>query len=193
MEHVNMLRNLCLLLCATFLISACSPTTSTIRSHSTPSVNLSQYKTFGFFEKLDTDERYESLLSQYLKTSTTTEMTQRGFVLSNDEPDLLINFSRNITDKQEVYNRPRATQGAYYTSRGRIAYDTWIEYEPYLDSYQQGVLTIDIVDRKQNKVVWQGVAEGRLDQETQSNLQLSMPKLVSDIFKEFPIVTGLGQ
>lgn len=186
-----MYKNTLLLLCVALLMSACSPTSPNIRSNSNASVDINQYKTFGFFEQLDTDHRYESLLSQYLKEATRAEMTQRGFVFSKEGPDLLINFSNATTDKQEMYNHPRSQVG-YYNYRGRIYYDTWIGYEPYIDNYQHGILTIDIVDRQYNKTIWQGVAEARINKQDQSNLQITTLKIVSAIFKQFPMAAELG-
>lgn len=182
-----------LVLCVSLLISACSPTAPTIRSNANTSVDIKQYKTFGFFKQLDTDHRYESLLSQYLKKATQAEMINRSFSFSEDDPDLLINFSKVISDKQEFYNFPRAHQSGYYNYRGRIYHDTWIGYEPYMDNYQQGILTIDIVDRQHNKTIWQGVAEARIMKQKQSNLQITTSKIVSAIFKQFPIAAELGK
>jgi hypothetical protein len=181
-----------LLVCITLFVSACSPVPPTIRSNSNPSVDITQYKTFGFFDKLDTDYRYESLVTQYLKQASKQEMIKRGFTFSNDNPDLLINFSRQITDKQEIRNLPAANQGRYYNYSGQIYYETMIGYEPYIDNYQHGKLAIDIVDRQQNKMIWQGVAEGRVTEQDQSNLKAAIPKVVADIFKQFPTTNVLS-
>jgi len=151
-----------------------------------PQVNLSEYKSFGFFEKLDTDERYESLLSQYLKASTKAEMQSRGFTFTENNPDLLINFNQETTDKQYVRQIPTTT-GGYYGYRGHVYYDTWVGFEPYIENYQQGTLTIDIVERQQNKMVWQGVAVDVINPDNLKHLDTTVPTLVNAIFKQFPI------
>ncbi len=170
-------------LSAIILISSCTSVSPTIRANINQSANFNQYKTFGFFEKLDTDYNYESLVSQYLKEATKTEMTKRGYVFTDTNPDLLINFHNNIEDKQRVYQVP----APYYSYRGRAYYDTWDGYDAYVDNYTEGTLNIDIVDRKQNKMVWEGIAIGRLSEEDLNNLQPTLQKTVAEIFSKFPL------
>ena len=182
-----MLKNKVLLVMLTLLLSACVAIGPTIHSNATPQVNLNQYKSFGFFDKLDTDQRYESLLSQYLKASTKEEMLRRGFKFTQDSPDLLINFRQDVVDKQALKQFPVTHQGGYYSSGGRLYYDTWVGFEPYLEKYQQGILTIDIVDRQQNKMIWQGAAVEEVSQEKLATLDSAIPKIVNAIFEQFPI------
>jgi len=183
-------RNLWLALCVLFLVTACS-SGPTIRTNVNRSVNFHQYKSFGFFEELDTDKRYQSLVSQYLKEVTIQEMTTRGFVLVADNPDLLINFHTNVENKQVIRQTPSTSYGGgyggYYGYRRSFYYDPLPSYDTYVDNYQEGTLNIDIVDRVQNKMIWEGVAEGRLSQETLTNLQPALHRVVGEIFAEFPI------
>jgi len=178
-------KHILIALCIVFLTTACS-INPTIRTTSNPAVDFNQYKTFGFFQPLDTDSRYESLTSQYLKQATVIEMTQRGFVLSNNKPDLLINFHRDIKNKQQINEIPITGYGGYREYRGRVYYDSWVSYRTFIDNYQEGILNIDIVDSKSNKVVWQGEAIGRQTEEQQNNLQSSLQKTVSQMFTQFP-------
>lgn len=159
----------------------------TVHSTFNQSTNFNQYKTFGFFQPLDTDSRYESLTSQYLKQATVTEMTQRGFVLSNNNPDLLINFQRGIQDKQEIYDIPVSGYMGYNDYWNRGYYGSLAGFRTQVDNYQEGKLNIDIVDRQTNKVIWQGNAVERIDSQQLQNLQSSLQKTVSQVFKQFPI------
>jgi hypothetical protein len=172
-------------LCIVFLTAACT-VSPTIRSSYNQSIDFSQYKTFGFFQPLDTDSRYESLTSQYLKQTTVTEMTRRGFVLSKNEPDLLINFHRDIQNKQHIDEIPITGYGGYREYRGHLYYDSWVGYRTYIDNYQEGKLSIDIVDSRLNKVIWQGEALERINEEHLNNLQATLQKTVSQIFTQFP-------
>tara|TARA_R110002049_G_scaffold280636_5_gene459959 strand:+ start:514 stop:1074 length:561 start_codon:yes stop_codon:yes gene_type:complete len=175
-------------LCILFLTAACS-VNPTIRSNYNQAVDLSQYKTFGFFQPLDTDTRYESLTSQYLKQATVVEMTRRGFVLSNNKSDLLINFHRDIQNKQDIGEIPVTGYGGYHQYRGHLYYDSWVSYRTYVDNYQEGLLNIDIVDSKSNKVIWQGEAIERITERQSNNLQAALQKTVSQMFTQFPIST----
>jgi len=181
MKSKHILITLCILL----LTTACS-INPTIRTAFNQAVDFNQYKTFSFFQPLDTDSRYESLTSQYLKQATVVEMTQRGFVLSKNKPDLLINFRRDIQNKQHIDEIPITGYGGYHQYRG---YDSWVSYRPYIDNYQEGKLNIDLVDSKSNKVIWQGEAVGRVNEEQLNNLQATLQKTVSQLFIKFPTGT----
>jgi hypothetical protein len=63
--------------------------------------------------------------------------------------------------------------------RGHLSYDSWLSYRTY----------IDIVDRQSNKVIWQGEVVGRLSEEQQQNLQVTLQKTVSQMFSQFPLNT----
>ena len=169
------------------LTSSCTAMGPTIRTNVNQSTDFSQYKTFGFLPQLDTDYSYESLVSQYLKEATKKEMTNRGYVFTDDNPDLLINFHNNIEDKQRVYQVPASYNRSYYSYRGRTYYDVWDGYETYVDNYTEGTLNIDVVDRKQNKMVWEGISIGRLSEEDLNNLQPTLQKAVAEIFSKFPL------
>jgi len=176
-----------MVLSITLLITACSGVETRVHSNTNQSVEFNQYSNFGFFRPLDTDSDYESLISQYLKEATTNEMTKRGFVLNNEQPDLLINFHSNVENKQYVHHVPRSNHGGYYSYRGRVYYDAWLGYETYVDNYTEGTVNIDIVDRQQNKMIWEGIAIGHLTDKKQQNMQSTLQQIVIDIFSQFPI------
>tara|TARA_R110001583_G_C5671033_1_gene411092 strand:- start:5466 stop:6026 length:561 start_codon:yes stop_codon:yes gene_type:complete len=181
-------KHIAITFCILFLTAACS-ISPTIRSNYNQAVDFNQYKTFGFFQPLDTDSRYESLTSQYLKQATVIEMTQRGFVLNKNKPDLLINFHRDIESKQQINEIPITGYGGYREYRGHVYYDSWVGYRSYVDNYQEGKLNIDIVDSRTNKVIWQGEAVGRVSKEQENNLQATLQKTVSQMFTQFPAST----
>lgn len=181
-------KHIIITLCILFLTTACS-VSPTIRSNFNQAADFSQYKTFGFFQPLDTDTRYESLTSQYLKQATVVQMTRRGFILSKNKPDLLINFRREIQNKQHIDEIPITGYGGYHQYRGNVYYDSWVGYRPYVNNYQESKLTIDLVDSKSNKVIWQGEAVGRVNEEQRANLQATLQKTVSQMFAQFPITT----
>jgi hypothetical protein len=176
-----MLSRKLLILGLALVLSACSAMGPTVRTNSISPTQISQYKTFGYFEPLNTDQRYESLLSQYLKKQTTMEMRNRGFKYAETDPDLLINFSRTIEDKQQTRHHPSTRYGYF----GRGYYDIWTQFEPYELDYQQDTITVDIVDRKQNKVVWQGMAIDQVQDASASKLQTLAPNVIIEIFKQF--------
>jgi len=170
-------------------LSACA-TGPTIRADADPSVNLSSYKTFGFFEKVSTDKSaYTTLVSTRLKDATRRELEKRGYQYSAANPQLLANFGLNIQDKQEIRSTPTASVGyGYYGYRAGM-YGVWGGYPQDIDTinYQEGTLTVDLVDATKKQLIWQGTAQGRIDKKAIENPGPAIDAVVSEIFTKFPV------
>jgi hypothetical protein len=154
-----------------------------------PAASLPSYGTFGFFTPLATDEAgYSTLLSARLKDATRHELERRGYVYEESNPDLLVNFNVNVTDKTEVRSSPSMSVGyGYYGYRGGM-YGAWSGY-PYdveTTNYKLGTLTIDVVDADRKALVWQGVAEGRVTKKVLENPAPAVDASVTQIFARFP-------
>ena len=69
--------------------TGCASTPNTM-SNADPAVDFGQYRTFGFYDPLATDEAgYESLVSNFLKVSMAQELSRRGLEYA-ESPDLKI-------------------------------------------------------------------------------------------------------
>ena len=147
-----------------------------------PSANFANYRTFGFPERLGTDDRdgYTSLLSQYLKAATTREMQARGYQLS-DDPDLLINFG--VLTQEKIRSTTTPSYGGYYGYRG---YGAWGGYDTTVTQYTEGTLTIDLIDARRNQLVWEAAGTGRIRDEVRANLQPAVNDAVTLLFQQYP-------
>jgi hypothetical protein len=111
------------------------------------------------------------------------QMNAKGYVESAD-PDLWVTFYVKIDTKQEV----RATNYGFY---GGSPY----YYGPYYGygvgttdinviEYKEGSLIIDLVDAKENKLVWQGVGKKTI-QENKIDHSDDIRKTVGQIFYRY--------
>ena len=177
---------------AAVLITACA-TPPTIHRDTNPAANFGSYKTFGFLSPLATDKfPYESLLTQHLKDATRLAMESKGYVFSNNSPDLLLNFYVNIQDKQDVRTTPGSPAyvgygypGGYYGYRSgyyRAYNTTTIE----TINYKQGTLTVDLVDAKQKILAWTATAEGRVSNDALKNPGPAIDTLVANMMTPVP-------
>jgi len=145
--------------------------------------NMKAYRTFAFFNTVSTDgASYTSLLSSRLKAATRAQLERNGYLYSEAQPDLLVNFFLKVVQKQEL----RSTGGYYGYRHGY--YGTWTGY-PYVETidYKEGTLSVDLVDAKQKQLVWQGVAEGEVSEEAQQNPGPAIDNVVAKIFSNFPL------
>lgn len=172
--------------CLLLMNTACT-VSPTVRSSYQQTTDFNQYKTFNFFETLDTDARYESLISQYLKQATVAEMTSRGYQLSKDKPDLLINFHNHIESKQTIQQiSTMGYGGGFYGYQGGFYSGPWMNDRTNFREYQQSTLNIDIVDRQLNKMIWQGTAVRRLTEANLNNLQATLQQTILEILTALP-------
>jgi len=167
-------------------LAACASTPNTM-SNADPTVDFSQYRTFGFFEPLATDDAgYESLVSNFLKVSMAQELAKRGLDFA-ENPDLKVNFYINTKEKMRTYTVPSM---GYYGFRDPFFYDPWPAYPPHetrIDQYTEGTLNIDVVDAKRNKLVWEGMASGRVTDTAIRQLEKTVDDAVAAIMTDFPI------
>ncbi len=169
------------------LSAGCSTSPNTI-ANAAPGVDFTRYSTFGFFSPLATDHQgYESLVSNFLKVAMTQELYVRGLSYS-DSPDLMINFYINTQEK--VRTRSVPTTSGYYTYRNRYRYDPFMSYPAYetrIDQYTEGTLNIDVVDVRAQKLVWEGMASGRVRDTAIRNMEQSIDAAVAAIMEGFPL------
>ena len=168
-------------------LSAGCASRAEIRTDKDPTANIAAPKTFGFFSPLATDKaRYSTLVTARLKAATRTQLEKRGYVYSEEAPDLKVNFFVNVQDRQDVRTTAPAAGRGFYGYR--LGYRAWGAYPYDIEtvSYKQGTLAIDLIDANRNTLVWQGVAQGRLDAKMAKNPTPTIDKVVGEIFANFP-------
>jgi hypothetical protein len=173
------------------LIAGCA-TKPNVRSDYDHSADFAKYRTFNFASPLSTDKLgYSSLVTQQLKAAVTTQMQQRGYVL-DPKPDLLVNFSGKLQEKQDIESTP----GPYYGYRAGF-YGAWPGYamgnEVYTVNYTQGTLNVDMVDSTRMQMVWEGVVVGEVTKAALKDREGSINKAVGVIFTQFPFRAGSAQ
>lgn len=174
-----------LLFLLALLLAACS-TAPTVRSERDAGAVFSAYSTFGFFDPVGTDSAgYETLVTQSLKAATRREMEARGYRYAEAGADLLVNFNAQLADRTEV--QPRAMPVPNPEYYGYRSYITWPDYGVVVDRYQEGTLNIDVVDARRKRLIWEGVAIGRVTEKVQRHRAEAIDKAVAEIFKAYPL------
>lgn len=177
-------------------LSGCAAA-SNIRTDSAPGVDFGQFRTFSFYTPLSTDRAgFHTLVTQQLMFSTRREMEVRGFQFIADpvEADLLINFHTHVAEQIRVRSVPDRWVGPSYWHHRRGFYDPWRDHRRWpshnrldVDQFSEGRLSIDLIDRRHNMLVWEGVASQRLTQRTLNDLGPAMDAAVHAMFRTFPI------
>ena len=112
-------------------------------------------------------------------------MEARGYRHVDSGAELLVNFNAQLADKVEVTPPPvPAAAPGYY---GYRSYVTWRDYGVIVDQYQEGTLNIDVVDAGRQRVIWEGVAIGRVSEKVRRDRAQAIDQAVTEIFKRYPL------
>lgn len=175
------------------LIAAGCTSGPRVRAERDNTADFSRYRTFAFADPLGTDRAgYETLVSGYLKAATQREMEARGLRLVEADPQLLVNFNGKLNEKLRTTTMPSSSisfaygHGGYYGYRTGL-YTTWPLYDTQVQSYTEGTLNIDVIDAERKQMIWEGVAVGRVTDETRENLKPKIDEAVRAIFANYPI------
>jgi hypothetical protein len=174
-----------LLLMLAFWTGGCTLPGPLIQADFDRGVDFGSYRSFDFFDTLAEPEGYESLTILYLKEAIGREMRVRGFQLVGNNPDLLINFKIKLTRKQQI--RTTVYPVWYYGYRWGY-YRAWGGYNDdiFVQSYAEKTLNIHVVDRERMQMVWEGLAIGKVRQNTQNDARSAIEKIVNRMFEKFP-------
>jgi len=177
---------------ATLLTLAGCASAPEVRVDYDRTVDFKSYQTFGFITPLGTDRGgYQSMLSQHLKAATQRELEARGMRLDSSAPQLLVNFSSQLSEKLRVYSAPGVGYygwgGGYYGYRAGM-YGAWPMYGgTTVMPYNEGTLNIDVVDAARKQLVWEGIVTGSVTQKQLDNVQQSIAEAVAAAFAKYPI------
>ena len=175
------------IVCVSFAACATGPAVTVDQD---PAIEMSSYKTFGFFTPLATDHGgYESMMTAHLKQATREQFEKHGYRFDDVHPDLRVNFYLNIVDRQEVRTNAAPAPG-FYGYRGGY-YGAWRAYPYNVETvnYQAGTLSIDLIDAKRKALVWQGIARGKVREEARKDPAQAVNNAVGEMFENFPAAT----
>ena len=186
----------CVLLSAVMMLSACGVQSYVEKD---PNVNLNSYRTYAWLNDKESKRKdgkaYKDFQESYLIDIVSKELEKSGWqkARSTGSADVLIDYDIMVENElreqsQSVYSRPqiryfynpytRRINSVYYPSQ-------YLGEDSYTVPYKSGTITINIVDTKDNKLIWQGWAE--TDVTNKRIKQDDMDKIVKSIFKKFDV------
>ena len=188
------LSRLAMLTVTALLVAACAskPTIETDYDHT---IDFSQYKTYAFFNPMGIENpNYSSIYGSIFRDSISKEMESRGYRRS-DNPDLLINVSGRLQDKTKVTTTSDPFMAGGYYGYRRGAYGAWGGYgygtTTHVSNYTEGTINVDIVDRAQKRMVWEGVAVGRVNEKrTNDEMRANIYSGIKEMFAGYPFRAG---
>lgn len=157
MKHITQSLFLCLLM---MLVYGCS-TVRVVNTEKEDNFSLQQYQTYGFYNiEPDGDTVLHEMEGYYanidiLKQEVARQLEKRGLTQSS-QPQLLVNIGSVVEEKVQT-RQTDFREAPIYMGQRRY---TWKSKEVEVNRYKLGTVTVHLVDRATNKLVWRGVVEG---------------------------------
>ncbi len=173
-----------MLVCSINVLSGCQ-SLPTVHALYDENADLSVYSTFSFHPQLmPKGDEYDKLSTHHIKAAIVTQMQNKGYRYAANS-DLWVNF--NTYKKQKIRITDTSRLYPYYGYRNN--YGVWGAYPrpaTRVDQYTEGTLNIDVIDRSSKKLLWEGIAVGKLTKKTMDNLEGKINEAVALVFEKFP-------
>ena len=146
---------------------------------------LADYRTYNFYEIEASGDTTTLIFREridLLKKEIAKQLEKRGLTRSTSEPDLLVNLGTVVDEKVQTRQTNIISDPPTYIGQRRY---TWKSKEVEVGRYKAGTVSVDLVDREQNKLVWQGVAEGIIPNNP-ARLQKMIAKGAEKLFSRLP-------
>lgn len=169
------------------LLAACA-SGPRISSEVDPEADFASYRTFGFYKPLALEkEGYATPTTDRIKAAARAQMESRGYVFNADRPDLWVNLNAYMQERTNVTSIPTVDYNYYYSYRARsyVAVPYWRDRTD-VRQYTEGTLNVDLVDRARNRLVWEGIAVGRVSRLKPGERDARIDSAVAEIFARFP-------
>jgi hypothetical protein len=179
------------------LLAACA-TAPVVRTRMAEQVDLASFHTYAFLPKPGTDTGpYKSLTTQQLEKDVGQELQSRGYVpaAAGEKSDLLVNFTVGAHDRVEGMVGGPAWGGGPGFGLSPYRWGPWGPWGggPGYYSDVQTVttvsLSIDLINRTDNAVVWSGTAYSDLTHRMLDHPAQSIDESTRLIFAHYPVAS----
>jgi len=173
---------LCHVLLVAVMLVACSSIRVTVDYD--PNEDFSTYRTFAWLPEGPQptgDYRVDNdLIDSRIRAAVRRSLRSKGFTqVLEGVPDFYVVYHLSIESKLDVYS----------VNRGYIDYYGWgwSVPETRVREYEEGTLVIDIADPRDKELVWRGVGQGRVRQQsTPEKTTAEVNAAVAEILAAFP-------
>jgi len=173
------------------LLAGCA-TGPEITSEADPQADFGGYRTFGFYAPLALEkEGYATPTTDRIKAAARAQLESRGYVYTPEQPDLWVNLNAYMQKRTDVTSFPTVDYNYYYSYRARsyFAVPFWHD-ETHVRHYTEGTLNVDLVDRRKNRLVWEGIAVGRIAKLKPEERAARIDSTMAEIFARYPYRAG---
>jgi hypothetical protein len=131
-------------------------------------VDFSRYQTFSWLEGT---AAVDPTVNELIRQSIENELAVRGIFPDDAEPDLLVVYHASAQEKFEITGGYRRD----WEDAGAIT----------VDSHLAGTLVIDLIDAREDRIVWRGTATATVSGNPRK-ARGRIPAIIQKLFADFP-------
>jgi hypothetical protein len=169
------------------LLAACA-TTLPVRTDFDKQTNFSVYHTYSWVGDnpmiiaAGDNPEISPLTRSRIMTAIENELQGKGYTRAavRDKADFAVAFTVGTRDRIDINAYPAAYRGSWYWSH------SYWDYEIRSQTYQEGMLAIDIFDQRTHQPVWHGFTHKRITGSDRDNPEPIIQKAVAAILAKFP-------
>ncbi|MEJ7737922.1 MAG: DUF4136 domain-containing protein [Chitinophagaceae bacterium] len=168
-----------------FVVLVACGSAKVLNTEKADGVNFTAYKTFDFYKVEAGGDTVSQQFSEQvikLEDAIALKMQQMGYLLSKTNPDLLINIGAVVREQVQTRQTDFRTDAPRYIGQRRYS---WKSEDVEVARYREGTVTVHLVDRKQNKMVWNGVVQDIIP-EKESKLDAVIKRGIKKLFADYP-------
>jgi len=159
-------------------------------SYKAKGVDLDSYKTYAWVNLehfVDENKEGEKRYARYILDLANAELLKKGFVLDVENPDAVFQFDTQIENKVKYNQSPTVSVGVGFGGPGYYVGGAMPVSGGQITqfNYEEGVLTVEMLEPKTGKLVWRGWAQEEISFETDMESDLKMA--VRNIFMKLPV------
>jgi len=166
------------------LLMNCSTPLKVYTTHE-KDVDFTSYKTFDFYEIKEEHLRLKEVNRRRLAMAIEVELGYKGIKRSINNPDILVNLYSLMNRTENTADKTSSV--GYYGAATPYGAGIGVSVSPqskYSEYYAQGTVTIDLVDREQNRLILEGVA--KVDAGSSEDADRMINYTVKKVFKDIP-------
>jgi hypothetical protein len=180
-----------------FLLAACASNEPTYSTDYDLKLNFERFKTYRWYGDVNPskEEEFRSKNDSYkrIRKAIDEYLFSRGFrEAKQNRPDFLVNYSVSTQDHVKIDQFARYPEGGMHGAVSTGTYGSgvaigWSSKNSGVRTYKEGTAVIDIVDAANNRLIWRGIAEGRMSKKVDfSQRRQTTREVVEALLGQFP-------
>ena len=131
------------------------------------SFSFTQYQSYRWYDddhaSRESQYRRQNSSDQRVRSAANAELTMRGFrEATRGNADFWVNYHVTKRQTQKITGQEQGMHGGVGVSNYGKSVSLGYSSGPSVKTYEDGTAVFDVIDIRTSKIVWRGVAEGRL-------------------------------